>query len=138
MTDGNTRNRAVREGTVVSVRGSIVDVVFGEGLPEIFNLLKTGDDGEIRREVLSHLNARTVRGIALTPTHGLARGARTVDTGGPLSVPVGRELLGRMFNVFGEVIDGAGELKSTEVRSIHQKPIPLARQSVPQQFRPTV
>ena len=77
----------LRTGTVLSVRGSIVDVTFPRPLPEMFSQLRAGDDGSIRMEVLSHIDERTVRGIALVPTQGLSRGAPVVDTGGPITVP---------------------------------------------------
>lgn len=71
----------------------------------------------------------SVRGIALQPTQGLARGVEVVDTGGPFEVPVGKRLLGRMFNVFGEAIDGKGKIEGGDWCSIHQKPVSLAQQS---------
>jgi len=117
------------EGTVLSVRGSIVDVTFPRSHPGMFNLLLAGEDRSVRIEVLSHLDDRTVRGIALVPTQGLSRGAPVVDTGSSILVPVGRDCLGRMFNVFGETIDGKGEVKGEERRSIHHAPVPLSRQS---------
>ncbi|HOJ14689.1 MAG TPA: ATP synthase F0F1 subunit beta, partial [Deltaproteobacteria bacterium] len=86
----------VNRGTVVSVRGSVVDAWFPQRLPDIFNVLRTGDDNRIVIEVNTHLNANTVRGIALTPTQGLGRGAEVVDTGRFLEVPVGKGLLGRV------------------------------------------
>jgi len=117
------------QGTVVSVRGSVVDVLFPHRLPEINNELRAGEDGEVVVEVGTQINSRVVRAIALTPARGLARGAPVLDTGRPLQVPVGRELLGRVFNVFGETIDKKGELTDMEWRSIHHEPVPLARQS---------
>src|SRR5271167_768252 len=92
-------------GAVVSVRGSVVDVRFDEHLPPIYSVLRAGDKGQIVIEVLAQLDAHHVRGIALTPTQGLARGMAVQDTGGPLKAPVGRGLLSRMFDVFGNVID---------------------------------
>ncbi|MDO8736618.1 MAG: F0F1 ATP synthase subunit beta [Thermoleophilia bacterium] len=117
------------QGTVVSVRGSVVDVLFPRRLPEINNELRAGENGEIVVEVGTQINSRVVRAIALTPARGLARGAPVLDTGRPLQVPVGRELLGRVFNVFGETIDKKGELADMEWRSIHKEPVPLAGQS---------
>jgi F-type H+-transporting ATPase subunit beta len=78
-------------------------------------------------EVVAHLNAQTVRGIALTPTRGLAREMPVVDSGGPLEVPVGRSLLGRVLNVFGEPIDGKGPLGDVEWRPLRRPPVALAR-----------
>ncbi|MCL4472943.1 MAG: F0F1 ATP synthase subunit beta [Actinobacteria bacterium] len=117
------------QGTVVSVRGSVVDVMFQRKLPEINHELRAGEKGEVIVEVGTHLSSRVVRGIALTPARGLPRGAPVVDTGRPLEVPVGKELLGRVFNVFGEPIDKKAPLPDMEVRPIHQEPVPLSRQS---------
>ncbi|MCK4391180.1 MAG: F0F1 ATP synthase subunit beta [Desulfobacterales bacterium] len=113
------------QGTVISVRGSVIDAHFPQRLPLVHSLLRAGEDGEIAIEVQTHLNAEVVRGVALTPTQGLARGSLVVDTGHPLRVPVGRYLLGRVFNVFGEPIDRKGEVKETEWRSIHREPVPI-------------
>ena len=76
-------------GAVVSVRGSVVDVRFDRHLPPIYTVLHAGDEGQIVIEVLAQRDARHVRGIALTPTQGLARGMEVKDTGGPLAAPVG-------------------------------------------------
>ena len=74
-------------GVVASVRGSVVDVRFDKHLPAIHSILRAGRDGRIVIEVLAQLDARHVRGIALTPTQGLARGMAVEDTGGPLKAP---------------------------------------------------
>ena len=92
-------------------------------------MVKGGEDGEIVIEVLTHLDAKTVRGIALTSTQGLAEGSVLLDTGQPLKVPVGERLLGRVFNVFGEAIDRKEPVSGGDWRSIHQAPVPLERQS---------
>ncbi len=120
-----------RRGTVVRVRGSVVDVRFDPPLPEVYHLLAAEGDGEagVRMEVLTHVDDRTVRAIALEATQGLARGDAVRRTGGPIRVPVGRELLGRMFNVFGETIDRGDPVEGADRRSIHRPPVPLARQS---------
>ena len=115
-------------GKVVSVRGSVVDVRFDEKLPSITSLLHA-KEGQIAIEVMSHLDSRRVRGVALTPTQGLARGMTVEDTGGPLMAPVGKGILSRMFNVFGEPIDGGEAPKDVQWRTIHQDPPPLARRS---------
>ena len=77
-------------GAVVSVRGSVVDVQFDERLPSIFSVLHAGTKGEIIVEVMEQLDARRVRGIALTPTQGLARGMVVENSGEPLRAPVGK------------------------------------------------
>src|ERR1700689_4505428 len=92
-------------GVVVAVRGSVVDVRFDPCLPPIYSVLRAGEEGQIVIEVLMQLDAHQVRGIALTPTQGLARGMAVEDTGGPLKVPVGKGILSRMFDVFGNPID---------------------------------
>ena len=117
-------------GMVVSVRGSVVDVRFDNCLPPIYSLLRAGPEEQIAIEVLSQLDTHRVRGIALTPTQGLARGMAVVDTGGSLQAPVGREILSRMFDVFGNTID-QGEPVSAEIelRGVHRLPPPLARRS---------
>ena len=94
-------------GAVVSVRGSVVDVRFDAHLPSIYTVLRAGAKQEIIIEVLAQRDARHVRGIALTPTQGLARGMAVEDTGGPLKAPVGKGILSRMFDVFGNAIDRA-------------------------------
>jgi F-type H+/Na+-transporting ATPase subunit beta len=80
------------------------------------NQLVAGDDGQVIIEVVTHLSADRIRGIALTPTQGLARGSTVVDTGHPLLVPVGKRLLGRVFNVSGETIDGLETISGGEWR----------------------
>ena len=124
-----TQNTTDTVGTVVSIRSSVVEARFPERLPAMYSILRTGDDGDIFVEVLTHIDAKTVRGIALTSTEGLAQNARIVDTGRPLSVPVGEELLGRVFNVFGEPIDQKEVLSDRGRRSIHQAPPPIKQQS---------
>ena len=116
-------------GTVVAVRGSVVDVRFDGELPRVDTLLHAGDHGKVVIEVALHLDAHRVRGVALTPTQGLSRGAVVTDSGEPLRVPVGPEILGRAFNVFGEPIDRGEPLPDGERRSIHRKPVPLAERS---------
>lgn len=116
-------------GTIVSVRSSIVDVMFKEHLPPIYSLLRTGKDRKVVIEVLTQLDSHYVRGIALTPTEGLSRGMMVEDTGGPLKVPVGRGTLSRMFNVFGSPIDREAAPSDVQWRSIHQDPPPLVRRS---------
>ncbi len=118
----------LRRGTVLSIRGSVVDARFPGGLPEFYSELRAGDDGRIVIEVVSHLDPETIRGVALTPTSGLARGALIVDTGHGLRVPVGERLLGRVLNVFGDAIDGRDALSGEEWRALHGPPVSLAEQ----------
>ncbi|HEY0792652.1 MAG TPA: hypothetical protein VGD78_16435 [Chthoniobacterales bacterium] len=116
-------------GGIVSVRGSVVDVQFDGKLPPINSLLHAGNDGQIVIEVWAQLGANTVRGIALTPTQGLARSTLATDTGGPLRAPVGPRLLSRMFDGFGNVIDRGEPLSNVEWRSVHRNPPALAERS---------
>jgi F-type H+-transporting ATPase subunit beta len=116
-------------GVVVAVRGSVVDVHFDGALPVIHTLLRAGDAGQIAIEVLAQRGAHQVRGIALTPTQGLARGMAVEHTGGPLQAPVGRSILSRMFDVFGHTIDRGPPMADVHWRSVHQPPPPLVRRS---------
>lgn len=124
----------LNRGTIVSIRGSIIDVHFPGRLPEIYNQLKAGDQENVVVETVLHLDSKTVRGIALTPTIGLYRGSPVVDLGYPLRVPVGKQLLSRVFNVFGETIDKKEKLTDVEWRSIHQRPLPLSQRIVTQKI----
>ncbi|WP_243348013.1 F0F1 ATP synthase subunit beta [Parabacteroides sp. FAFU027] len=123
----NSENRAC--GNVIAVRGSVVDVRFEKELPAIYTLLYTGKNREIAIEVLTQLDAQSVRGIALTPTQGLSRGTEVFNSGKQLTVPVGSHIMGRMFDVFGNTIDKKEPLPKLEQRSIHQSPPPLSKRS---------
>jgi len=114
---------------VTSVRGSVIDVRFDRILPPINSVLRTGPDNAVVIEVLAQRDARHVRGIALTPTQGVARGMKVTDTGNPLQVPVGKAILSRMFDVFGNTIDREPALPEMEWRSVHKAPPPLAERS---------
>ncbi len=117
------------KGTVLSVRGSVVDVHFENNLPAIYTVIGAGDEGKVIIEVLTQLDEHSVRGIALTPTQGLARGMIVKDTGGPLKAPVGKEILSRMFDVFGNAIDRKPEVSNVEWRSVHRSPPKLSNRS---------
>ena len=117
-------------GTISQVVGVVVDVEFQQGqLPAIYNALQTEIDGrKLVFEVAQHLSETSVRAIALASTDGLTRGAVVTDTGAPISVPIGNETMGRMFNVIGEPIDGKkGDFKKRS--PIHRAPPTLAEQS---------
>jgi F-type H+/Na+-transporting ATPase subunit beta len=116
-------------GAVISVRGSVVDIRFENHLPPINSLLRAGQEGRIAIEVLSQLDEHRVRGIALTPTQGLARGMVVKDTGGPLMAPVGKGILSRMFDVFGNSIDREPAPSDIQYRTVHRAPPALARRS---------
>ena len=118
----------MNQGKVLSIRSSVVDVHFPV-VPQIRNVLTAGENGEYIIEVFTQLDNNTIRGVALTPTQGLARGQIVTDTGKPFEVPVGTPLMGRVFNVFGNTIDKKGNVEGCEQRSIHREPIPLRDQS---------
>lgn len=116
-------------GTVVGIAGGVVDVRFTSGLPPVNQKLLAGDERRIVLEVVTHLSDELVRCIALTPTRGLSRGTEAVDSGGQISVPVGRRTLGRIFNVLGETIDGKEPVEGGEWWPIHRPPVPLRHRS---------
>jgi len=116
-------------GKIVQVIGSTFDVEFEEGqLPQIYNALKIpmkGRDGGtviLTGEVQQHLGGNRVRCVALGSTDGLIRGTEARDSGGPVTVPVGLETLGRVFNLLGDPIDARGDVNTKERRSIHREP----------------
>jgi len=116
----------MNRGRIIQVIGSIFDAEFvGHNIPAIYNALKVagkfkGGGTELVGEVQQHLGGGRVRAIALGNTQGLRRGVEVVDTGGALMVPVGRETLGRVFNLLGEPMDGLGPVEAKEKRSIHR------------------
>ncbi len=125
LSESNQEDLRIR-GTIVAVRGSVVDVSFPDSLPAIRSLILAGPDERIAIEAAVHLDAHTLRGIALHPTAGLRRGDPAQTFGEPLKTPVGKELLGRMLNVFGDAMDGAEMPAALARRSIHNRPIPLS------------
>ena len=130
LTIQENTNDVLHYGKVTSVRGSVVDVWFEDNIPPVYTLINAGSNKEIAIEVLSQLDNHRVRGIALTPTQGLARGTSAQTVGKPLTVPVGNRVLGRMFDVFGNTIDHLPVLSDGERRNVHQPPPPLASRSV--------
>jgi F-type H+-transporting ATPase subunit beta len=118
---------SVGTGRIAAVRGSVVDVHFDGGLPPINQKLVVEHDPPVMIEVAAHLDHATVRGMALSPPGGLARGMTVTDSGGPFMVPVGDSLLGRMLNIYGLPIDRLPPPEDVTWRSIHQPPVPLAR-----------
>ncbi len=108
-------------GKITQVIGAVVDVQFGDHLPEILNALTTENNGKkLVLEVAQHLGENTVRTIAMDATEGLVRGQKVTDTGAPISVPVGNATLGRILNVIGEPVDEKGPVEAEETRAIHQ------------------
>jgi len=121
-------------GTITAVRGSVVDICFAKDLPAVRNLLKAGLGFDVFLEVQTQISDDTVRAIALNPTAGLARGMPVQDTGGPLLVPVGPNILSRMFDVFGNTIDGKPAPQDLQWRSVHNTPPPLSSRSTKTQI----
>jgi F-type H+-transporting ATPase subunit beta len=111
-------------GTITQVIGAVVDVHFEGELPSILNALHTDNAGQnLVLEVAQHLGENTVRTIAMDTTDGLVRGAQVVDTGAPISMPVGPETLGRILNVIGQPVDEKGPV-ITKMRSPIHRPAP--------------
>ena len=110
-------------GKVSQIMGAVVDVVFEDGqLPEIMNALEIdrGDEGTLILETAQHLGDSVVRTVAMDSTNGLVRGQKVTDQGEPISMPVGPETLGRLFDVIGNSIDGKGEVKTAKRNPIHR------------------
>jgi F-type H+-transporting ATPase subunit beta len=126
-------------GQITQIIGVVVDVAFDEGeLPSISNALKIVREGngnasdgrsEIIVEVAQHLGENTVRCVAMEPTEGLVRGMQVIDLGAPISVPVGKEVLGRVVNVLGEPVDKLGPINSSERWPIHRDAPALSEQA---------
>ena len=111
------------KGKISQVMGAVVDVVFEQGhLPDIYNALtvERGDDNTLVLEVAQHLGDSSVRTVAMDSTDGLVRGTEVKDSGSPISVPVGPETLGRLFDVLGNTIDNKGDVKTDKVNPIHR------------------
>ncbi len=123
-------NDVTSNGKILSVRGSVVDIWFKNKLPSVYTLLHSGQDKKVAIEVLAQLNKHSVRGIALSPTQGLARGMVVETKDKQLTVPVGKEILGRMFDVFGNTIDHLEALPDDgERRNVHQPSPALGKRS---------
>ena len=117
-------------GTITQILGGVVDVKFDGPLPEILNALHCErETGTLVLEVAQHLGEATVRTIAMDSTDGLVRGAKVSDTGGPITVPVGPETLGRIINVIGEPIDERGPVNAKQRLPIHRPAPEFVEQS---------
>lgn len=129
----------MNKGKVVQVIGTVVDIEFPpDKLPAIYNAIEINQNGQkIVLEVQHHVGNNWVRCLALCPTDGLQRGVEAVDTGAPITVPVGKATLGRLFNVFGEPLDGLGPVETTERLPIHRPPPPLEEQETTTQMLET-
>jgi F-type H+-transporting ATPase subunit beta len=127
MKKSQVKADTVKQGSVVQVIGPVVDIEFGEGgLPAIFNAVRltnpriNDQEGNLVAEVAQHIGENTVRCVAMDTTDGLVRGMKAVDTGAPISIPVGREVLGRILNVIGEPVDEGGAVVTEKRYSIHR------------------
>jgi len=127
------------KGKIVQVIGTVVDIEFPpDKLPTLYNAIEiSADGGKIVLEVQEHIGNNWVRCLSLAPTDGLARGAEAVDTGMPLSVPVGHDTLGRLFNVMGEPLDNLGPVKAKEHWPIHRAPPSFQEQETTTQMLET-
>src|SRR5947208_5963813 len=134
----------MNKGNIVQVIGPVVDVECSDekGLPRISNALEieyevNGNPTKLTLEVQQHLGEHWVRSIAMSSTEGLKRGMAVTDTGGPITVPVGEGVLGRLFNVTGDPVDGRGPVKFTKRYSIHRKAPDLTEQDTKVQILET-
>ena len=115
----------MNKGKISQIIGPVVDVEFNEGeIPAIYNAIKINreDESELILEAQQHLGENIVRCVAMDSTDGLVRGMDAIDTGGPITVPVGPEVLGRLINVIGDPIDEMGDLKTSKRYPIHRSP----------------
>jgi F-type H+-transporting ATPase subunit beta len=117
-------------GRVIQVIGPVVDVEFDKGVPPIYNAVRISDDGsgggdkiDVIAEIEQHLGENRVRCVSMLPTDGMVRGMKAIDTGGPITVPVGAQTLGRVLNVIGEPVDEMGPVK-TQKRYLIHRPAP--------------
>ena len=134
----------MNKGVIKQVMGPVVDVEFQEGqLPELYNALKitnpniSDKEWNLICEVAQHLGDNVVRTIAMDTTDGLVRGQEVLDTGDKITVPVGREVLGRIINVVGEPVDGGGEVQTEKKYPIHRPAPKLVDQSTEQEVLET-
>lgn len=124
-------------GKIIQVIGPVIDIKFEDGhLPEIYNAITVENgDKTIVTEVMQHIGDDVVKTVAMEATEGIVRGMKAVDTGAPISVPVGEVTLGRLFNVLGQPIDNAGEVEAKEIYPIHRPAPSFEEQSVsPEMF----
>ncbi len=123
MNNTHTNNK----GAIIQIIGPVVDVEFSNELPGIYNALTIALDGsnagltQLVLEVHQHLGGNKVRAVAMGPTDGLRRGMGVIDTGAPITVPVGQETLGRMFNLLGEPVDGKASVTTVQRDPIHRE-----------------
>ncbi len=117
-------------GTTTQITGAVVDVRFEGDLPPILNALQVDNQGKkLILEVAQHLGESTVRTVAMDTTDGLIRGQEVIDTGGPITVPVGPETLGRIINVIGDPVDELGPVETLKRLPIHREAPEFVEQS---------
>ena len=125
----------MNKGKIVQIIGPVVDVEFPEALPAIYNALTAeyvlpgGAKTRLTFEVQQHLGDNWVRAVAMSTTEGLKRGYEVVDSGGPISMPVGEAVMGRVFNVTGDAVDEQGPVKADKFCPIHRPAPTLLDQS---------
>src|SRR5467141_3587531 len=114
-------------GRVVQIIGPVVDVEFEKGIPPIYNAVRITSEGEeggvkldVITEVEQHLGENRVRCVSMLPTDGMVRGMKAIDTGGPITVPVGEGTLGRVMNVIGDPVDNLGDIPHQQRYPIHR------------------
>ncbi|MGA7767692.1 MAG: F0F1 ATP synthase subunit beta [Candidatus Sulfotelmatobacter sp.] len=132
----------MNKGTIVKVTGPVVDVEFREALPAIYNALTVeyqvqNQSKKITLEVQQHLGDKVVRSISMAGTEGLKRGFEVTDRGGPICMPVGEGVMGRIFDVTGNPVDDRGPVKAEKYYPIHRTPPSLEEQSTSPQMLPT-
>src|ERR1051325_9148321 len=133
MAESNGSGNGTNIGSVEQVTGVVVDAVFPDTLPEIYSAvtIETGGDGDgeptqLVCEVQQHLGDDRVRAVAMDATDGIQRGDRVIDTGNPITVPVGDVTLGRIFNLLGDPIDNGDEVPDDTERWPIPRPAPTA------------
>src|SRR5215831_15743398 len=132
----------MNKGKIVQVIGPVVDVEFPDALPGIYNALTVdftvqGQSTKLTLEVEQHLGDNWVRTVAMSSTEGLKRGYEVVDTGAPISVPVGDGVMGRVFDVTGNPVDERGPVHAEKYYPIHRPAPPLVDQSTSPELLPT-
>jgi F-type H+/Na+-transporting ATPase subunit beta len=132
----------MNKGKIVKVVGPVVDVEFPETVPAIYNALTVeckvqGQPTKLTLEVQQHLGDKSIRAISMTGTEGLKRGFEVTDSGGPIAMPVGEGVMGRIFNVTGEPVDERGPVHAEKFYPIHRPAPALEDQSTSPQLLPT-
>ncbi len=122
---GSNSSEKPNMGKIVAIRGSVVDVLFHDRIPLVETMLLAGPGSDVIIEIVAHQGKNVVRGIALSPTGGLKRGDPVLDSSETITVPVGKQILGRMFNASGDTIDNLQPLEGVEQRGIHQPSVSI-------------